>query len=69
MEPYFDSKALEDGSIILYIENTNDQNQEKVNGGAQMATQRPKNERALAYDFFDWEGDSCRYKCKLCEYV
>lgn len=69
MDSYFDlpdGNGLENGSIVLYIENPN---QEQVNGDAHIPKQRPKKPRALAYQFFEWEEDSSRYKCKICGYV
>lgn len=58
---------IESGSIVFYIGNPNEA--EKVTGGKQPATLKPKKPRAVVYQFFEWEKESARYKCKICEYA
>lgn len=56
----------ENGSIIVYIDNPN---QDQVNDDAPVARKRPKRPRAVAYQFFEWDENANHYQCKLCEYV
>lgn len=66
----FPNIELENGPIVVYI---NDQ-VEETNGQvaavpAVKARKKPVRPRALVYDFFDWDEESSRYKCKNCKYV
>lgn len=63
------NSGIENGSFVFYLTEPNQG--EQINGDVQatIARRKPKKPRALAYQFFEWEEESSRYKCKICAYV
>lgn len=64
------NNGIENGSFVFYLTEPNQG--EQINGDVQVAiakSKKPIKPRALAYQFFVWEEESSRYKCKICAYV
>lgn len=55
---------IDSAEIVFYIDG-----EEPTIGGLQSTPSIPKKPRALVYQFFEWEQESSRYKCNLCEYA
>lgn len=59
-----------DGSIVIFVQ-SEESGTRSNNALTELppVTKKPTKTRALVYMFFDWDEESSRYKCKLCEYV